>query len=184
MPDRAALVIIDVQKGLIEGFEDDWETVLPVIADQIDRARSASAPVVLVQHCGSGPTHPLAPDAPGWELHPAIDARPEDLRVRKSWSDAFVATDLQAQLERAGVTRLVVTGAQTEFCVDATVRRAASLGYDVDLVADGHTTSANGVLSRVQIVAHHNETLPVLACAGPTIRAVVSRDVAWPKTAP
>jgi nicotinamidase-related amidase len=184
MPDQAALVVIDVQRGLIEGFEDDWEHVLPVIADQIERARSASAPVVLVQHCGSGPAHPLAPDAAGWELHPAIDARPADSRVRKTWSDAFVATDLQAQLKQARVSRLVVTGAQTEFCVDATVRRAASLGYDVDLIADGHTTSANGVLSRAQIVAHHNETLPGLACAGPTIRAVLSRDVAWPPTAP
>jgi nicotinamidase-related amidase len=104
--------------------------------------------------------------------------------VHKTWSDAFVATDLHTQLQRTAVTRLVVTGAQTEFCVDATVRRAASLGYDVDLIADGHTTSANGLLTRDQIVAHHNATLPALACAGPTIRAKASRDVAWPTPAP
>jgi nicotinamidase-related amidase len=61
MPDRAALVVIDVQRGLIEGFEEDWEHVLGVIADQIDRARSAGAPVVLIHHCGSGAAHPLAP---------------------------------------------------------------------------------------------------------------------------
>jgi nicotinamidase-related amidase len=169
--------------GLIEGFEDDWEHVLPVIADQIERARSARAPVVLVHHCGSGAAHPLAPGAAGWQLHPAIDARAEDLRVHKTWSDAFVATDLHAQLQRSGVTRLVVTGAQTEFCVDATARRAASLGYDIDLIADGHTTSANGVLTRDQIVAHHNATLSALACPGSTLRSVAANAVSWPTTA-
>ncbi|MEA2161782.1 MAG: Isochorismatase family, partial [Solirubrobacteraceae bacterium] len=52
MVDRAALIVIDVQMGLIEGFEDDWSKVLPVISGLLQRAREASAPVVLVQHCG------------------------------------------------------------------------------------------------------------------------------------
>jgi nicotinamidase-related amidase len=182
MGDRAALLVVDVQRGMIEGFEEDWEAVLPVITDQIEQARGARAPVVLIQHSGSNPSHPLAPDAPGWDLHPGLGAGAGDIRVGKTWSDAFAQTDLETRLQRLGVTRLVVTGAQTEFCVDATVRRAASLGYDVDLVADGHTTSANGVLSREQIIAHHNQTLAALPCVGPTIRALASDAVSWAKT--
>ncbi|MNY71725.1 Isochorismatase family protein [compost metagenome] len=47
----------------------------------------------------------------------------------------------------------------TQFCVDTTVRRAVSLGYDVTLVADGHTTADSAHLAHVDIIAHHNETL-------------------------
>jgi nicotinamidase-related amidase len=184
MSDRAALLVIDVQRGLVNGFEDDWEDVLPVIAGQIERARASGAPIVFVQHCGATESHPLHVDAPGYPLHPAVRADPDDLRVRKTWSDAFAETDLYEKLRRAGASRLVVTGAQTEFCVDATVRRAASLGFDVDLVADGHTTSSNDVLSRAQIVAHHNQTLAALAAPGATIRVLASGDIDWADTAP
>jgi len=163
MSDRPALVIIDVQLGLIEGFEEDWHAVLPVISDLGSRARRAGAPVVLIQHCGSSLTHPLHRNQPGWALHPAVNPQPDDVRVDKRWSDAFRGTDLDALLRDASVTRLVLVGAQTEYCVDTTARRAVSLGYDVDLVADGHTTSENGLLTREQIIGHHSATLANLA---------------------
>ena len=47
----------------------------------------------------------------------------------------------------------------TQFCVDTTVRRAVSNGFDVVLVEDGHATSDFGVLTADQIVAHHNRLL-------------------------
>lgn len=177
MGNVTALVVIDVQLGLIEGFEDDWRDVLPVIGRLVTRARSAGVPVVLIQHCGGAPTHPLHRDRPGWKLHPSVGPPSEAIRVEKCWSDAFCDTDLDALLREASVTRLVLVGAQTEYCVDTTARRAASLGYDVDLVADGHTTSGNGLLSREQIIAHHNETLANLAVDGMTLSVLPSSRV-------
>ncbi len=179
MSDTAALVVIDVQDGLVDGFEEDWESVLPVISDLLTRARRGAAPVVLVQHCGHGQSHPLHETAKGWALHEIVDPQPGDLRVRKAWSDAFQDTDLHDLLRATSVTRVVLVGAQTEFCVDATARRALSLGYDVDLVADGHTTSENDVLSRARIVAHHNATLGNLAVEGVTIRVLPSEAIAF-----
>lgn len=63
--------------------------------------------------------------------------------------------------------RLVVCGFQSEFCVDTTTRRALALGYPVTLVADGHSTTDNGVLSAAQISAHHNATLTNIVSFGP-----------------
>ena len=80
-------------------------------------------------------------------------------------------------LRAAEVTDLVLLGAQTELCVDATARRALSLDYDVDLVADGHTTSANEILTREQIIAHHNASLANLAVDGVALNAPPARDV-------
>lgn len=177
--DKPALVVVDVQQGLIEGFEDDWADVLPVIGHLAGSARSAEVPVTIVQHCGASPAHPLHCDAPGWALHPTLDPQPDDLRVGKAWSDAFQDTELHELLQAAAVTRIVLVGAQSEFCIDTSTRRATSLGYDVDVdvVADGHTTSENGVLSRAQIVAHTNQTLANLAVVGVTVRVPASADV-------
>jgi nicotinamidase-related amidase len=179
MSDRSALIIIDVQQGLIEGFDDDWREVLPVISRLVARARDTGVPVILIQHCGSAVAHPLHPSRPGWTLHPSVDPQPADFRVEKRWSDAFRGTDLDALLREASVTRLVLVGAQTEYCVDTTARRAASLGYDVDLVADGHTTSDNGLLTRQQIIAHHNDTLAHLAVDGVTLNVLPSTGIAF-----
>ncbi|MFP6645312.1 MAG: isochorismatase family protein [Candidatus Latescibacterota bacterium] len=54
--------------------------------------------------------------------------------------------------------RLVICGLPSEYCVDTTTRRAFSLGYDITLVADGHSTCA-GSLTAAQKIAHHNEVL-------------------------
>jgi len=73
--------------------------------------------------------------------------------------DAFQATNLQRELESKGIKRLIVTGVQTEYCVDTTCRRAYSLGYDVTLVKDAHSTWDTDHLSAPQIIAHHNHVL-------------------------
>lgn len=179
MAGTSALLVIDVQQGLIDGFEDDWSEVLPVISELTARARDAGAPVILVQHCGASAMHPLNRSAPGWALHQAVNPQPDDVRLEKTWSDAFRDSELHDVLQASAITRVVLVGAQTEFCVDATARRAASLGYDVELVADGHTTSENGLLSREQIVAHHNQTLANLAVVESTIGVVSASDLTF-----
>ncbi|MNW18398.1 Isochorismatase family protein [compost metagenome] len=66
---------------------------------------------------------------------------------------------------------MIVCGAQSDFCVDTTVRRALALGYEVVLVADAHSTLDNGVLVAAQIIAHHNTTLGNMSSFG--VRAAV-----------
>ncbi len=87
--------------------------------------------------------------------------------LHKRASDSFYETPLQQELEARGVRRLIVTGAMTEFCVDTTCRRAASLGYDVTLVADAHSTGDSAGLTAAQKIAYHNATLAELATDHP-----------------
>ncbi|MDQ6669431.1 MAG: isochorismatase family protein [Chloroflexota bacterium] len=70
MKTKTALMLIDVQRGLIEGFEDDWAEVLQTLAELVERARRAQIPVVYVQHDG-GPGHPLEVGGKGWQIHQA-----------------------------------------------------------------------------------------------------------------
>ena len=82
-----------------------------------------------------------------------------EVLVRKASCDSFFETDLAKHLAERDVTRLVIGGCMTQYCVDTTCRRAVSLGYDVTLLADGHMTADMGDLSFAQIIAHHNAVL-------------------------
>ena len=162
MKTYTALLIIDVQKGLFdEAYEED-EAVLTCIAGLLKKARDQHIPILYIQHDG-GPGHPLEVQSSGWQIHPRIAPHSEDIVLSKRASDAFYETSLHEKLQLLGITRLVVMGAQTDLCIDTTCRRAASLNYDVSLVADGHLTGDNGILTAAQIVAHHNHLLSILA---------------------
>jgi ureidoacrylate peracid hydrolase len=63
--------------------------------------------------------------------------QPGDIVVLEHWcSSGFANTDLDLQLKRHGIQRLVVIGLIAHTCVEATVRFAAELGYDVTMVKD------------------------------------------------
>ncbi len=162
MKTHSALLIIDVQKGFFDEADEEDAAFLKRIAGLLERAREQHIPIVYIQHDG-GPGHPLEVETSGWHIHPRIMPRAEDIVLSKRASDAFYETPLHEKLQSLGVTRLVVTGAQTELCIDTTCRRAASLNYDVCLVADGHTTGDTDMLSVAQIIEYHNGLLPHLA---------------------
>lgn len=154
------LLVIDLQRGMFTSADKphDGDGVLARVATLLDRARSRRIPVLHVQHDG-GPGDPLAKPEAGWEIHPDVAPRPHEPVFDKSRCSAFPGTDLDAQLKRLGVTRLVIAGMQTEYCIDTNCRAAFDLGYKVVLIQDGHTTFDTPVLSAAQIIAHHNRTL-------------------------
>jgi len=164
-----ALLVIDVQQAMCAGeyaaFEID--RVIERINTLGTKARAAGAPVIFVQH--EEDDGPLRFGSAGWQLPAALETSAGDLRVRKTTPDSFHRTDLQPLLQERGITRLIACGLQTEFCVDTTARRALALGYEVDLVADGHSTMDNGVLCAAQIIAHHNTTLSHMTSFGPRV---------------
>jgi nicotinamidase-related amidase len=154
-----ALLIIDVQVAIIKGLHAyRGREVLEQINKLLSKARASNIPIIYIQHDGEA-GHPLEAGTEGWQIHPEIKPHEEDLIIRKRASDSFFETTLQRELEARGVKHLIVTGCMTEYCVDTTARRAISMGYDVTLVSDAHTTIDNKLLTAAQIIAHHNALL-------------------------
>lgn len=168
---NTALLVIDVQQGLCEGEQRAFESqqVIERINRVADRARAAGASVIFVQHESASELE-FGTDA--WRLARGLHVQPGDLRLRKTTCDSFHRTELQETLQRHAVTRLVICGMHTEFCVDTTVRRALALGYEVVLVADAHTTADRPHLAAAQIIRHHNETLANIESFGVRVRAI------------
>jgi nicotinamidase-related amidase len=156
-----ALVVIDVQKAMF-AFPDfppyDGEAVVQRIADLIARARDAGTPVYFVQHDG-GPEDLLHPGKPGFPFHQKLTPRATDDVTVKHHGSAFHNTDFDAKLKRAGIDHLIVTGMQSEYCVDSAIRGAVERGYKVTLAGDAHSTGDTKVAKAKDIIAIQNDTL-------------------------
>jgi nicotinamidase-related amidase len=182
----AALVVIDVQRGILDipGLARKREvdqaldlTVLRIRA-LIERARAARLALVYVQHDG-GPGHRLEPGTPGWPIRAEIAPLPGEPIIHKQACDAFFETRLQEELAARNVKQFVIAGCMTQFCIDTTVRRAVSLGFDVVLAADGHTTADTRTLRFEQIIAHHNALLDGFDAGEHQVRVFPSPEISF-----
>jgi nicotinamidase-related amidase len=152
-----ALLIIDMQAGMLAEVPNA-DALTTRVADLADRARAAGRPVFVIQHEAAD----LVRGEPEWRLADAVAPREGDVLLPKRNADSFIGTDLDERLRALGVSRVVVTGLATEFCVDSTARAALSRGYDLTLVEDGHSTPDPGPDSGLTvdtIVARYNQVL-------------------------
>lgn len=163
---KTALVIIDVQEGILAGIagrrveesEKAYDDVVWRIADLLKRARAAQVPVIYVQHEGSV-GHRLEPGSAGFPIREEIAPKRGEIVVLKRFCDSFCETNLQSELNKLGAENLLIAGCMTQYCVDTSVRRAVSSGFSVTLVKDGHMTTDSGGLTFEQIISHHNRLL-------------------------
>jgi ureidoacrylate peracid hydrolase len=73
----------------------------------------------------------------GGELRAGFEPKPGDIVAMEHWgSSGFANTDLDLQLKKHGIHKLIVIGLIAHTCVEATVRYAAELGYEVTVVKD------------------------------------------------
>jgi isochorismate hydrolase len=87
---------------------------------------------------------------------------------------------LESELAQRGVGRLVVTGAQTDACIRATLHGAFTRGYDTLLVADAHTTedfTEYGLPPADKVIAHTNMYWTWQSGPGRTAAVVETADV-------
>jgi nicotinamidase-related amidase len=174
---NTALLVVDVQNGVLEGTprRDD---VVANIATLVEKARSEQVPVVWVQHSDEG----LARDSDEWRIVPELTPDDAEPLVEKSYGDSFERTALESLLAGLGVGRLVVVGAQTDFCIRSTLHGALARGYDATLVSDAHTTedlTGWGAPPPEQVIAHTNLYWTTQTAPGRTAGTVATEAVVF-----
>ena len=153
----AVLLVIDMQVGLFESSTPryDAQGVVQRINNVAEAVRATGGNVIFIQHDDQAGSV-LEPHTKGWELLPSLEQAGEDFLVRKQACDAFYETELGNILDAHDPKPLIITGCATDFCVDTTVRAAASRDYEVMVVEDGHTTANRPHLNAEDIIQHHN----------------------------
>jgi nicotinamidase-related amidase len=172
-PGKSALLVIDAQTGVLAPV---WESkrVSDNIESLVAKARASNVPVIWVQHSDEE----LKYGSEGWKLAPRFAPTPGESVVHKKYNSSFAETDLDLRLKALGVSRLVIAGAATNWCVRATAYAAVDRGYDLLLVSDAHSTESldfgNGkVIPAEMIVAEFNTAIKWLSV--PKVRTEVRK---------
>jgi nicotinamidase-related amidase len=171
-PQSTALVLIDLQKGIL------GNTLTPITAQELlargqvlaERFRAAKATVVLVnvafsadggdmlrQRVDQAPGVPAGGFPAGWNEFPPGLMQPGDLKITKRQWGAFYGTELDLQLRRRGIRTIVLGGVATQIGVESTARQAYEHGYELlivkdvttSTVAEGHDMSMKHILPRL-----------------------------------
>ena len=172
---NTALLVVDVQNAAVDqAYRRD--AVVAAVGSLVERARREGVPVVWVQHFDEQ----LARGSDPWQIVPELTPGDAEPLVEKNYGDSFEETMLEAVLSDLGVGRLVVVGAQTDWCVRATLHGALARGYDATLVSDAHTTEDQtewGAPPPDKVIAHTNLYWTYQTAPGRTTGAVDSKDV-------
>jgi nicotinamidase-related amidase len=150
-----ALIVVDMQIGCFAGDPPrrDADGVIARI-NQLAAALRPCGLVVFIQHTDENEGFTRGAEA--WRLLPQLRHEPGDVVIEKAACDSFLETPLAETLRARGVSEVVITGCATDFCVDTTVRAAASHGFDVSVASDAHTTRDRPHLDAATIITHHN----------------------------
>lgn len=143
---KRALILIDVQNDYFAGGKwplDGMQAAATNAARVLAAARAAGDLVVHVRHEFEGSDAPFfAPGSTGANIHPQVQPLAGEALVLKHRVNAFLGTDLKAQLDAAGIGQITLVGAMSHMCIDAAARASADLGYATTVIHDACATHA------------------------------------------
>ena len=172
---NTALLVIDVQNGVVEGAHQR-DAVVSNVGSLVEKARREQVPVVWVQHSDDG----LQKGSEDWGIVPELTPGEAEPHINKSYGDSFEDTNLETVLSGLGVGHLLVVGAETDACIRSTLHGALVRGYDATLVSDAHTTgdkSEWGAPPPDMVIKHTNLYWKYQTAPGRTAGTVETKDV-------
>ena len=176
---NTALLVIDVQNAAVDrALERD--AVVANVGSLVEKARREG-----VRGLGPALRRALARASEPWQIVPELTPGDTEPLVEKAHGDSFEDTTLETVLSGLGVGRLVVVGAQTDWCVRSTLHGAFARGYDATLVSDAHTTedqTASGAPPPDQVIAHTNLYWAYQTAPGRTAGTAKTEDVDFSRT--
>src|SRR6266480_3742341 len=167
-PTRLALVVYDMQVGIVKQIENGHEITEKVL-QVLDAARKAGIRVFFTRHMSlpkelmgvsqfrmamawqqvqsPGDVKPwFLRDAPGFHLIPEMNPLPSEAIFDKITMSAFEGTPLDIALRDCGINAFAIVGIAMEIGIEPTVRQGADLGYIPVVVKDacgfGHRDAA------------------------------------------
>jgi len=139
-----ALIIVDIQNDYFPGG------TMPLAgSDQagqnakliLGRFRTDNRPIFHIQHIATKPSATFfRPGTQGAAIHDYVIPSGNEKVIIKHYPNSFRETDLLDLLESENITDLVICGMMTHMCIDATVRAAKDLGFNIVLIGDACAT--------------------------------------------
>lgn len=148
---RTALLVMDVQNGIVERFAD-VSSVMEPFARAVAAARSFDIPIIFVRvafregfpevslrnknFSTISKRKGMTVNDGSTGIHPSVSPLPGEPVVTKLRVSAFTGSDLEVILRARGTDRLVLSGISTSGVVLSTLREAADRDYELVVLSD------------------------------------------------
>lgn len=153
-----AMIIIDMQTGLIEDNPYQKDIIINNIKILIDKCRFSDIPVIHIRHDG-GKGDELEKDTLGWQIYQDFMPYDNEKIIDKKFNSAFLHTDLNLHLQSLDIKNVLMCGMQTEYCFDVTCKVAYELGYHVIIAKETTTTFDNEFFSAKDLCLYYENKI-------------------------
>lgn len=141
---KTALLIVDIQNDY---FPDgnmalvEMDAAAAKASELLTAFRRHTLPRYHVQHLSIRPGATFfLPNTPGAEIHETVKPKSGETLIQKHFPNAFRDTKLLETVQADGVDHLVICGAMSHMCIDATTRAAFDLGFRCTVIEDACAT--------------------------------------------
>lgn len=153
---RMVLLVIDTQKLITNDKLYAFDTFVSTVQMLIKGARENGVEVIYVRH-DDGAGCALTKGTEGFEVYEGFKPNSDEKIFDKTVNSAFKESGLLEYLKQKGEKQVIITGLQTDFCIDATVKCAFEHGFEVIVPAYGNTTVDNRFMSAKESYCYYNE---------------------------
>ena len=150
------LLVIDMQKGLVDEDLYAFDTFLDRTVRLVDCARKKSVEVIFVQH-DAGPDSGMSEGDEAFEIIDQIAPKEGEKVFIKTINSCFGSKDFKQYLKQQKDKRLMIIGLQTNYCIDATVKSAFERGYTVIIPEGTNSTFDNDYMTGETTYRYYNE---------------------------
>ena len=138
------LVLVDIQNDYFIGGRMELAGMEHAAGNAgilLRKFRERHLPVFHIRHVS---LHPGAtfflPGTKGMEIHDSVSPLTGEIVIEKNSPNGFRGTSLCETLKAAGAGNIVICGAMSHMCIDATTRAAFDLGFSCTVIEDGCAT--------------------------------------------
>ena len=150
------LLVIDMQKGLVDEDLYAFDTFIDRTVRLVDTARKNSIEVIFVQH-DAGLDSGMSIGDENFEIIDQIAPKEGEKVFIKTINSCFGNNEFKEYVENLDDKRLMIVGLQTNYCIDCTVKSAFERGFEVIIPEGTNSTFDNDYMTGETTVRYYNE---------------------------
>jgi nicotinamidase-related amidase len=174
------LILVDLQNDYFPGGNMELVGIEEAAANAqilLNEFRKTKLPVIHVQHISARPGATFfLPETDGARIHQMVTPQEDEIIVVKNFPNSFRGTSLLEILNRENIDNLVICGAMSHMCIDATTRAAFDLGFNC-IVGEDACATKDLMFKSKTITASDVHASFMAALAVPYAKVISTKDI-------
>jgi nicotinamidase-related amidase len=141
---KQGLILVDIQNDYFPNGNFElvgMEQAAKNAQKLLQKFRDEQSPIVHIQHISKQPGATFfLPNTKGAEIHESVTPQPDETVIVKHFPNSFRDTSLLENLKNTEVEEVVICGAMSHMCIDATTRAAFDFGFRCTVIEDACAT--------------------------------------------